>query len=287
MKKKIIPWLYLLPLIALVILFIIIPFIKVFSFSILEDFNFLTDSYTKVGFSNYKNLFFQDAFIEALKNTMLTFIIAVPISLILSVSISIAMDNIKILRKVFKAIFVFPFFTNVIAIGYVVLIIFAKSENTIGLFNWFIGLFGIESIDWINGSYFAKLVVYVSYVVWRLLPFQIVLIIASLQSIKDEYYIAARIDNCPRIKQFNVITIPMIAPTLVFLLISAFVVVFKDLEIAMSIFGLNNGFDTVGGYIYSGIGTNTGIVSAASVIAFGLVTILILLIALIRKIKEK
>ena len=197
------------------------------------------------------------------------------------------MNNIKVLRKVFKAIFVLPFFTNVIAIGYVILIIFAKNEMSVGLFNWFIGLFGINSIDWINGDYIYKLIVYIVYIIWRLLPFQIILIAGSLQSIKEEYYVAARIDGCSRVRQFNIITIPMILPALVFLALAAFVVVFKDLDTSISIFGLNNGFNTLGGYIYSGIGNNTGIVSAASIISFGVMLLIISLTIIIRKIKEK
>lgn len=287
MKKKIAPWLYLLPTIILVILFVAIPFIKVFSFSLLNDYDYINDTYSGIGFSNYSVLFSKNEFLEALKTTLLTFIIATPISIFISLSIAIAMNNIKVLKKVFKAIFVLPFFTNVIAIGYVVLIIFTKNEMSVGLFNWFIGLFGINSIDWINGDYIYKLIVYIAYIVWRLLPFQIILIIGSLQSIKEEYYISARIDGCSRVRQFNIITIPMILPALVFLALAAFVVIFKDLDTSISIFGLNNGFNTLGGYIYSGIGNNTGIVSAASIIAFGIMLLIIFITIIIRKIKEK
>lgn len=291
-KNQVKAWLYLLPSIILLLVFTILPFIWVIRYSLLNDFSFATREYNGIGFSNYTNLFKEGSeFLDAFSNTMIAIVIAVPVSLLISLSIAIAMNNIKVLQKFFRTIFFLPFATNAIAIGYVIMIIFLKNDHAVGLFNWFIGLFGVESIDFINGPYIARMSLYIGYIVWRLIPFQIIIIISALHAIKREYYVAARIDGLSRVKQFNKITVPLLAPVLLFLIISGFIIVFKDFDNAISIFGdgryMDTNFTTLSGFIYNGLKDNTGIASAATVISLVIVVIVTVGLNIVRKAKER
>lgn len=276
-------WLYLLPALVLLILFAIVPLVQVIRLSILNDYSIVTNENTGIGFTNYTALFSEGGILEPLINSLIAALIAVPVSLLIALAIAIALNNIKVLNKVFTTIFFLPFVTSSIVIGYVIMIMFVKNDVSVGIFNWFIGLFGFEPIDWMVDSNVLKLVLYILYLIWRLLPFEIIIIICSLKSIKEEYYVSARIDNCSRVRQFNKITFPIIRPMLIFLLLIGFIVAIKDINHALGIFGngmLSANITTLTGFIYSNLGLNTGVASAAAVLIFAIVSVIALVLSL-------
>ncbi|MCR5647530.1 MAG: sugar ABC transporter permease [Acholeplasmatales bacterium] len=263
-------WLYLLPAILLLIFFTVIPFIKIIGFSFMQDYSISTNTYSGIGFSNFADLFNSTGFVEALGTTAIAIVVSIPVSLFVALAMAIALNNIKVLNRLFRTVFFVPFVTNALILGYVTMIIYVNNNVSVSLFNWFLGLFGVESVNWLTGAYFYKLVVYILYIIWRLLPFEIIILISALHSIKKEYYVSAKIDGCSPVKQFNKITLPMLVPMLSFLTFSGVITVLKDFDNAIGIFGgeslTSANLTTLTGYMYSGMDFYTGKSSAVALI---------------------
>ena len=183
-------WLYLLPAILLLLFFTVIPFVKIISFSFMEGYSISTNEYNGIGFSNFVELFKNTDFLEALGTSLIAAVISVPISLFIATGIAIALNNIKVLNRLFATVFFIPFVTSALIIGYVTMIIYVNNQISVSLFNWFIGLFGADPINFLTDKYIYKLIIYILYIIWRLLPFEIIILISALHSIKKEYYVA-------------------------------------------------------------------------------------------------
>ena len=124
-------WLYLLPALLFLGVFMLYPLVDVVIYSFEENFKFTTQTYTGVGFANYTYIFNDYKFIQAIKNTFLIVIITVPVSTILSLLIAVGLNSIKPLRKVFQTIFFLPYVTNTLAVGLVFMIMFDLTPDTI------------------------------------------------------------------------------------------------------------------------------------------------------------
>ncbi len=237
------------------------PLIDVFIYSFEENFRSVTQTYTGVGFENYAHIFNDEEFFNALKNTAIMVIITVPLSTIIALLIAAGLNAIKPLKKVFETIFFLPYVTNTLAVGLVFMIIFDVTPFTPGLFNSFLGLFGVEPIDWIDGPYWAKMFVMCLYIIWTVLPFKIIVLVGALQGVKKEYYQAAKIDGASKFRQFRKITVPMISPMISYLVITGFIGAFKEYNNAVALFGTNlmeAEMNTIVGYIYTSLYSKAG-----------------------------
>lgn len=274
-KNNLKGWLYLLPAFLFLGLFLVYPLIDVFIYSFEENFNFATQSYTGTGFENYSYVLRDPYFLQALKNTFILVLITVPISTLLALVISLGLNSIKWLRKLFQTIYFLPYVTNTLAVGLVFMILFAKTEYTDGLINAALSVFGVEPIDFINGPYWAKMTVLSVYTIWVVLPFKILILTSALASVNKEYYDAAKIDATPKFRTFTRITLPMISPMLFYLIITGFIGAFKAYSDAVAIFGteLNVAeMNTIVGYVYDMLYGDSGgypsYASAAAVLLF-------------------
>ena len=284
-------WLYLLPAILLLLFFTVIPFVKIIGFSFMEGYSISTNEYNGIGFSNFVELFKNTDFLEALGTSLIAIVISVPVSLFIATAIAIALNNIKVLNKLFRTVFFIPFVTNALILGYVTMIIYVNNDVSVSLFNWFLGLFGASSVNFLTGAYINKLIIYILYIIWRLLPFEIIILISALHSIKKEYYVAAKIDGCSNVKQFNKITLPMLVPMYSFLAFTGAITVLKDFDNALGIFGGESlteaNLTTLTGFMYSGISSNTGVSSVvALIISIIFIAIFVLLLFVGNKKKE-
>ena len=268
-------WLYLLPAIAFLGIFMVYPLIDVLIYSFEEGFNFASQTYFGVGEYNYSYVLHDPYFLQALKNTFILVMITVPLSTALALVISLALSSIKKLRDLFQTIYFLPYVTNTLAVGLVFMILFAKTDYTNGLVNMFLSIFGISPIDFINGPYWAKMFVLCFYTVWVVLPFKVLILTTSLASVKKEYYEAAQIDGTPKWRVFAKITLPMISPMLFYLIITGFIGAFKAYSDAVALFGVNLNvaeMNTIVGYIYDMLygegGGYPSYASAAAIILF-------------------
>jgi multiple sugar transport system permease protein len=271
-------WLYLLPAILFLGAFLVYPLIDVFIYSLEEGFNFASQSYSGVGLYNYSYVLHDPYFLDALKNTFILVMVTVPLSTVFSLMISVGLSSIKKLRELFQTIYFLPYVTNTLAVGLVFMILFKKTPYTDGLANLIIGWFGGSSIDFIDGPYWAKMFVLCFYTIWVVMPFKILVLTSALASVNEQYYQAAKIDGTSKWRTFSKITLPMISPTLFYLIITGFIGAFKAYSDAVALFGtdLNGaGMNTIVGYVYDMLYGSSGgypsYASAAAILLFAIV----------------
>ena len=271
-------WLYLLPAMVFLGAFLVYPLIDVLIYSVEEGYNFASQTYFGVGSYNYSYVLRDPYFLQAVKNTFILVLITVPLSTGIALLISVALSSIQKLREAFQTIFFLPYVTNTLAVGLVFMILFKKTPYTDGLANLIISWFGAGPIDFIDGPYWAKMFVLCFYTVWVVMPFKILILTSALASVDEMYYNAARVDGTGKLRIFTRITLPMISPTLFYLIITGFIGAFKAYSDAVALFGtdLNAAeMNTIVGYVYDMLYGNSGgypsYASAAAMILFAIV----------------
>ncbi len=277
-KKSFKGWLYLIPAFLFLGIFMVYPLIDVFIYSFEEDFNFVTQQYTGIGFGNFEHVLKDEYFLQALKNTLILVLITVPLSTGIALVISLGLSSIKWLRKLFQTIYFLPYVTNTLAVGLVFMILFKPTAYTDGMVNLLINLFGGETVDFIEGPYWAKMFVLCFYTIWVVMPFKILILTGSLASVNQTYYDAAKVDGTRKGRMFFKITLPMISPMVSYLVITGFIGAFKAYSDSVALFGTNlnvAGMNTMVGYVYDMLYGNSGgypsYASAAAVILFFIV----------------
>ena len=271
-------WLYLLPAGVFLGLFLVYPLIDVFIYSVEEGFNFASQTYSGVGLFNFSYVLHDPYFLQALKNTFILVIITVPLSTGLALLISLALSSVQKLKDLFQTLFFLPYVTNTLAVGLVFMILFKKTPYSDGMVNLLLSWFGMAPVDFIDGPYWAKMFVLCFYTVWIVMPFKILILTRALASVNQTYYNAARVDGTSKLRIFTKITLPMISPSIFYLIITGFIGAFKAYSDAVALFGvnLNNAqMNTIVGYVYDMLYGNSGgypsYASAAAILLFAIV----------------
>ncbi len=287
--------LFLLPALVLMAIFTFYPLINTFVISFKEKYNYMTADFVKFGLGNYKMIFNPNNYFKYyLINTLVIVFVTVPISILLSLLIAVALNSIKPLQKFFQTIFFIPYVTNTIAIGMVFSVMFDSYQ---GLINTILTSLGGSSINWLGGNmsgkllgtgiftgtffnaqWFTSMIVLLVYIVWHSLPFKVLILLSSLQSIDKQYYQAAQIDGASKARTFAKITVPLLSPQIFYLLITSFIGGFKEYTSVVSIFGeqaqsigSGNNMATVVWYIYKKTkegGKTMGYAAAGAVVLF-------------------
>ncbi len=277
-KKNAKGWLYVLPALLFLGAFLVYPLVDVLIYSVEEGFNFASQTYSGVGGYNYAYVLRDPYFIQAIKNTFILVAVTVPVSTGLALLISVGLSSISKLRELYQTVFFLPYVTNTLAVGLVFMILFKSTPYTDGLANLVLIWFGIAPVDFIDGPYWAKMTVLCLYTVWVVMPFKILILTSALASVNRDYYNAARIDGTSSLRIFTRITLPMISPSLVYLIITGFIGAFKAYSDAVALFGTNlnaAGMNTIVGYVYDMLYGSSGgypsYASAAAVILFAIV----------------
>ena len=271
-------WLYLLPAILFLGVFMVYPLIDVFVYSFEEGYNSASQTYYGVGTYNYSYVLHDPYFLQAVKNTFLLVIITVPLSTGIALLISVGLHSVTPLRNLFQTVYFLPYVTNTLAVGLVFMILFKKTAYSDGFINLLISWFGGSSVDFIDGPYWAKMFVLCFYTIWVVMPFKILILTSALSSVNQEYYNAARVDGTSKLRIFRKITLPMISPMIFYLVITGFIGAFKAYSDAVALFGtdLNAAeMNTIVGYVYDMLYGDSGgypsYASAAAIILFAIV----------------
>jgi multiple sugar transport system permease protein len=278
MKKDLKAWLYLLPAILFLGVFMVYPLIDVCVYSLEENYNFARQSFTGIGLGNFHHVLSDPFFVQALKNTFLIVIITVPLSTGLSLLIALGLSTIKPLKNLYQTVFFLPYVTNTLAVGLVFMILFKNTEYSQAMVNLLITRLGGTGVDFIEGPYWAKMFVMCFYTIWVVMPFKILILTSALASVNQDYYKAARVDGASSGRIFWKITLPMISPTVFYLIITGFIGAFKAYSDEVALFGTNlnaAGMNTIVGYVYDMLygdsGGFPGYAAAAALILFAIV----------------
>ncbi len=277
-KNNLKAWLYLLPAIILIGVFMVYPLVDVIVYSFEESYSFVSQSYNGIGLYNYRFVLRDPYFLKSIKNTFLVVIITVPLSTVIALLMAVALNSIKPLQKLFQTIFFLPYVTNTIAVGLVFMIIFDETPYSIGFANLVLKLFSLGPIDFIDGPYAAKMFVLCFYIIWVVMPFKVLILLSALQSVKKDYYDAAMVDQASKFTIFSRITVPIISPYISYLVITGFIGAFKQYNDAVALFGTDldsQGMNTIVGYVYNMLYNETGgypsYASSAAIILFVIV----------------
>ncbi len=292
-------WLYLSPAIVLLLIFTAWPIVNTVRLAFLEGYNSMrayAGETFEFGFQNFTDAIRQTTdggFKQSLLNTLLLCVLTVPISTFLALLIAVCLNSIKPLQRLLQTIFFLPYVTNSIAIGMVFNAMFniigsaTTGYDNIGIINNFLGLFGVDPINWINtgSGYWQNIAVLVIYIVWNALPFKILILLGGLQSINKQYYDAAKVDGTSRKRVFTRITVPLLSPMLAYVIITGFIGGFKEYSSIVGIFDAKMGppgqayrLNTMVGLIYEKIsGGEYGIASASALLLFLIIFVVTML----------
>lgn len=249
-KSLLKPFLFSLPFMIGLLIFTVYPFFKAILLSFLEGYRYLSGKFTGVGLGNYKAIFADPNFIVALKNTFKYVLIVVPIVMVLSLLIAVGLNSVKKLQGLFQTAYFLPLVTSSTAIGMIFRWLYDYDN---GLFNYFLGFFGIDKLAWLSQSKYTMATICI-YGIWSMLPFTIILLLAGLQNIDHVYYTAAKADGAKSKDIFFNITVPLLAPTIILTSIVNVMNAFKVYDSLFVLYGGKPGpalsFYTVIYYLY-------------------------------------
>ncbi|MGL5977519.1 MAG: carbohydrate ABC transporter permease [Erysipelotrichaceae bacterium] len=241
--------LYLFPALFGILVFTIYPIINVILMSFKENYRYLTDEFSGFGFENYALVVQDPIFQQAMRNTFAYVICVVPIALAIAVVIATLLNqNIKF-KGLLQTAYFLPMVTSVTAVGLAWKFMFNYNS---GIINYFLGLFQISPINWLQDPKF-NFIALVIYGIWSILPFSIIIILSGLQNIDPQYYLAAKIDGAKPMRIFFRITVPLLSSTIGLLTVVNTISSFKVFNELFPLFqgpGVSYNLFTVVYYIY-------------------------------------
>lgn len=215
--KKLTPYVLIAPTMVLFTLFFLIPLLYSFRLTFVEWNGFSVDK-TFVGLSNYIRLFSDENFLNALKNTLTYTVFTVPLSVFLSLVMSTLLDKSTKGFQTLKGIYFLPHIVSLVAVGVVWSWIFLPDKY--GLLNVILGFFGIEIQRWFFDPKLAMPSLIIIGI-WKSMGYNMVIFIAGLLSIPKSLYEAATIDGAKPHQSFWYVTLPMLKPTIFFVMVSS------------------------------------------------------------------
>ena len=220
----------------------IFPMLYAFNIS-LRQWDILSAIKPFVGLKNFQVLFTTPLFWKALRNTFLYTIIIVPVGLTLGLCIALMLNSIKRFVVFFRVIYFAPFVTSLVAISFIWKWMY---DPTFGFFNVILKTLGLPSQNFLQDPSQVLLAI-AAMTIWQGLGFQIIIFLAGLRAIPDMYYDAAKMDGASPWQLFRHITIPLLNPTIVFLVITSAI---QSLRMFTQVFNMT--FPNVGGPLQNG-----------------------------------
>ena len=218
---------FLAPAVIAIFIFFFIPVIAAFVMSF-TDFdiyalgNFNTIRF--IGFNNYSKLFEDPLFWQSLQNTIYYVVLATPLAIAVSLGAAILLNSKLIKYKgFFRLSYFIPYITTLVAVAIVWRFIY---HPKFGILNYFLGLFGVDPIDWLGDPNLAMPAIVIMSV-WKTFGYNMIIFIAGLQNIPEDLYEAASLEGANEWQKFKTVTIPMLAPTTLFVSIITIVGYFQ------------------------------------------------------------
>ncbi|WP_290663343.1 carbohydrate ABC transporter permease [Ignavibacterium sp.] len=207
---------FLAPAVSAIFIFFFIPVIAAFIISF-TDFDIYTlgdlSTLRFIGFDNYSKLLNDELFWTSLENTFYFVVVAGPLSIAVSLSAALLLNSkLTKFKSLFRLAYFLPVVTTLVAVAIVWRFIY---HPNFGILNFFLGLVGINPIDWLGDPFWAMPSIIIL-AVWKNFGYNMIIFIAGLQNIPDELYEAADIEGASALQKFRHITLPMLAPTTIF-----------------------------------------------------------------------
>lgn len=218
---------FLAPAMISIFVFFFIPVIAAFIISF-TDFDIYSLSNYKnlrfIGLRNYSDLLSSELFWTSLKNTFNFVIVASPLSIAVSLIAAIILNsNVVKLKAIFRLAYFIPVVTTLVAVAIVWRFIY---HPRFGILNYLLTLAGINAIDWLGDPFWAMPSIIIMSV-WKNFGYNMIIFIAGLQNIPEHLYEAAILEGANSWQRFKNITIPMLAPTTIFISIITMIANFQ------------------------------------------------------------
>ncbi|AOS64334.1 cellobiose transport system permease protein [Actinoalloteichus hymeniacidonis] len=236
------PYLYIAPFFIIFAIVGLFPLLYT-SYVSLFDWSLVADEPVFIGLDNYVELMGDARFWQAMVNTLSIFILSTAPQLVMALLFAVLLDAHLRARTTFRVALLLPYVASLVALG----IIFGNLFNQeYGLINGVLGLVGIDPIDW-HANRFLSHVAIASMVNWRWTGYNALIILAAMQAIPRDLYEAATVDGAGRWRRFISVTLPMLRPTMIFVVITATVgglQIFTEPKLFAEVPGSNNGGST-------------------------------------------
>jgi len=166
-----------------------------------------------VGLANFSRLLDNHVFWQSMKNGVILFFMYVPIMTFLALVLAVVLNSKRVRGfQVFRTMIFIPYITNKVAAGFTFRLMF-NTQN--GLFNLILGAFGIAAIPWLEDIWWARVSLSLL-IIWAWLGYNMVIMLAGLQTIPAELTEAALIDGASQAQAFFYIIIPLMRPVILF-----------------------------------------------------------------------
>ncbi len=274
-KRKMWGWVFVMPQVIGLVLFALIPLFMSFGLSFF-DWDGIAPNMNFVGIENYVKQLGNEDFIKSLKNTVIYSAMYIPIDMVLALLLALAVQKIKG-KTLYRLLYFMPVVTGSVSVGIIWTWIFNKD---FGLINNVLKSIGIDGPGWLSDPKIVLLSIVIVSIWWNV-GYNMVLLLAGLQNIPETYYEAAKLDGASKRQIFFSITIPMLSPTLFFVLITTIISSFQvfDQAFVMTSGGPVKSSYTLVFHIYQNAFVNfrMGSACAASMILFLLILIITLI----------
>ena len=240
-------YLFIAPALALFFIFIFIPLFASLYLSFTE-YNVI-EAPRWAGLANYAGLLFHDPrFWKALRNTVLYVVGVVPTGVAISLLLAAALEELTHGKQLFKTLYFIPTVTSVVAIATVWKWLFAGGK--FGLVNYGLIQLGLGPVDWLLSPRWVLLAIMIMSI-WAGLGYNMVFFSAGISTIPDALYEAAKVDGANWWQRFWHVTVPMLSPTLVFVVVMGVIGSFQVFDqVYIMTAGTSEG---IGGVLDSGL----------------------------------
>lgn len=281
--KNVEPYLYLIPAFALLLLFTYYPFVKntVLSFFTVNKFREIKEF---AGLANYVRVLTDETFLQAIGNTLVFVITTVPISIVIGLALALLAKKRRKTSSIYEALYAL---SMAISVSVVAMIFQFAFNPSMGIINKITGW----DISWLTDPKTAlKAIIVIQ--IWANVGYNFIFLLSALRGMSEEIIESAKVDGATGIRLLTKIILPMISPTLLFLLM-------KDIAYAMTtcsftliltypIFhngGPNGTTEMIMSYVYGkGIaGTNYNAAFAATTVGFVLAAVMMILSLVLEK----
>ena len=271
-------YLFIAPAMLIIFLFVVVPLISSFVISLTNMDIFMRDI-KFIGFENFKKSFEEERVWNAFKNTFKYVILSVPIQIGLSLILAFWLFRSDRFSKLMRSIYFIPVICSFASLGIMFKMFFGSA---VGYFPYVVSLItknGVPSF-WSDVKYAFPLIIFIS--VWKKFGQSLIILVAGINSISESYFEAARIDGASRKQVFAYVTIPMLWPTLSFVIVTTVIGAMQGFDVVFVTTGGGplNSTETIVQYIYSrGFGNSydLGYASALSVELFFIIALITVL----------
>ena len=271
-------YLFIAPAMLIIFLFVVVPLISSFVISLTNMDIFMRDI-KFISFENFKKSFEEERVWNAFKNTFKYVILSVPIQIGLSLILAFWLFRSDRFSKLMRSIYFIPVICSFASLGIMFKMFFGSA---VGYFPYVVSLItknGVPSF-WSDVKYAFPLIIFIS--VWKKFGQSLIILVAGINSISESYFEAARIDGASRRQVFAYVTIPMLWPTLSFVIVTTVIGAMQVFDVVFVTTGGGplNSTETIVQYIYSrGFGNSydLGYASALSVELFFVIALITVL----------